>query len=155
MVHHSAICVSDIESSLRFWRDGLGFLPLMDAEFSGDWPFLLGAPTSNLRSVFLGDPQYLAGGVIELVDLGEVPNGAPYRPGSLANSGFLLLSVMADVNRILERLDTLGLGGAPRRISAQGVAMAVVVDPDGVMVELVDISAMGNLEQLTDPESTR
>ena len=24
-VHHSAICVTDLDASLRFWRDGLGF----------------------------------------------------------------------------------------------------------------------------------
>ena len=30
--------------------------------------------------------------------------------------------------------------------------MAVVVDPDGVQVELIDDGAAGNLERLTSPE---
>lgn len=24
-VHHAAICTADVEQSIRFWRDGLGF----------------------------------------------------------------------------------------------------------------------------------
>jgi glyoxylase I family protein len=38
VIHHSAICVRDVEASLRFWRDGLGFEVLMDERFTGDWP---------------------------------------------------------------------------------------------------------------------
>jgi catechol 2,3-dioxygenase-like lactoylglutathione lyase family enzyme len=55
---------------------------------------------------------------------------------------------MTDLSAALERLGALGLGGDPRRIEVSGVAMAVVRDPDGVLVELVDSSALGNLEQL-------
>lgn len=150
VIHHSAICVRDVETSLRFWRDGLGFAVVMDERFTGDWPTLLRVPSTSLRAVFLGDPANSAAGIVELVDLGEVPDG----PGAVgasapASSGFLLLSVMTDLDAALARLRELGLGGTPRRIEVAGVAMAVVVDPDGVAVELVDTPAVRNLEQMT------
>jgi glyoxylase I family protein len=146
-VHHSAICVTDVETSLRFWRDGLGFAVVMDERFEGDWPTLFDAPSTTLRSVFLGDPDHAEAGIVELVDLGPVDAAAP--APAPATSGFLLLSVFTDVSAVLERLAALGLGGEPRRIEASGVAMAVVTDPDGVRVELIDSGAAANLDRLT------
>jgi catechol 2,3-dioxygenase-like lactoylglutathione lyase family enzyme len=149
-VHHSAICVRDVDASLRFWRDGLGFDVLMDERFEGDWPTLLHAPSSSLRAVFLGDPANPESGIVELVDLGPV-SAPPEAPGlGQAAAGFLLVSIMTDVTSTLQRLEQLGLGGVPRRIDAMGIAMAVVTDPDGVLVELIDSGAATNLERLTD-----
>jgi catechol 2,3-dioxygenase-like lactoylglutathione lyase family enzyme len=145
VVHHSAICVADVDESLRFWRDGLGFVVLMDERFDGDWPSLLEAPSTSLRAVFLGQPDRADAGIVELVGLGPVPDGPPATPPA---HGFLLLSVITDVEAALDRLARLGLGGAPRRVTVAGVAMAVVRDPDGVQVELVDSGASANLERL-------
>ncbi len=75
----------------------------------------------------------------------------PQVPDAPLRTGFLLLSVMADVEATLERLRRLGLGGEPRRVEQMGVAMAVVVDPDGVAVELIDTPAAVNLERLSAP----
>jgi glyoxylase I family protein len=144
-IHHSAICVTDVEESLRFWRDGLGFHVLMDQRFEGDWPTLLEGPSEWLRAVFLGDPGAPDSGIVELVDLGSLPGPADAVP---PRGGFLLLSVFTDVAAALDRLASLGLGGPPRRVEVSGVAMAVVRDPDGVLVELVDSGASANLEQL-------
>jgi catechol 2,3-dioxygenase-like lactoylglutathione lyase family enzyme len=149
VVHHSAIRVRDVEASLVFWRDGLGFDVLMDRHFRGDWPTLLDAPTTSLRSVFLGQPDHPDAGIVELVDLGPVPEVAS--PGEPASEGFLLLSVMTDVDLALERLAALGLGGVPRRVEVSGTAMAVVRDPNGVLVELVAPRASAMLERLQTP----
>ena len=152
VVHHSAICVSDVEASLRFWRDGLGFEALMDESFTGDWPTLLRSTSTSLRAVFLGHPATPGSGIVELVDLGAVAdtaNAEVVDRGKPPSAGFLLLSVMTDLVGALERLAALGLGGVPRRIEVSGIAMAVVRDPDGVLVELVDSGASANLEQLT------
>lgn len=148
-IHHSAICVRDIEPSLRFWRDGLGFEVLMDGEFEGDWPTLLRGPSRNLRAIFLGDPGRPESGVVELVDLGEVPPADADR-ADRASEGFLLLSVMTDLEATLARLAELGLDDDLRRIDAHGVAMAVVRAPDGTQVELVDTPAVANLERLAE-----
>ena len=66
-LHHSALCVRDMDASLRFYRDGLGMAVLMDHTFEGDWPALFGASTDRLRSVMLGDPDAADAGVVELV----------------------------------------------------------------------------------------
>jgi catechol 2,3-dioxygenase-like lactoylglutathione lyase family enzyme len=145
MVHHSAICVRDVEESLRFWRDGLGLAVLMDQRFRGDWPTLLEAPSDSLRAVFLGDPAAADAGIVELVGLGSLPGPLEAAP---PRSGFLLLSVFTDVEAALGRLAALDLGGTPRRVEVSGVAMAVVRDPDGVLVELVESGASAHLEQL-------
>ena len=137
VIHHSAICVRDVEASLRFWRDGLGFEVTMDQRFKGDWPTLLHGPSTQLRSIFLGDPGHAASGTVELVDLGEVEG--PAVGGGPAAAGFLLLSIECDLKKTLTRLEEVGLGGPPRRIEAYGTAMAVVADPDGVLVELIDV----------------
>lgn len=151
LVHHTAVCVRDIDQSLRFWRDGLGFGLLMDGEFEGDWPTLLRASTTNLRSVFLGDPARPGAGILELVDFGAAtPQPAARRSG--ATPGFLLVSITVPLDDALDRLATLGLGGPPRRVEVSGVAMAVVVDPDGVEVELIDTPAADNLERLVAPD---
>lgn len=150
-IHHSAICVRDIDESLRFWRDGLGFHVVLDHEFDGDWPTLLRADTQRLRSVFLGDPGNFEAGIVELVDFGPATPDQTSQ-ATRAEPGFLLLSVMADLDSALGRLAALGLGGEPRRVDVAGVAMAVVCDPDGVQVELIDTPAAANLERLADAD---
>lgn len=148
-VHHSAICVRDIDASLRFYRDGLGLSVLMDESFEGDWPALFDAPSNTLRSVFLGDPTAPDAGIVELVEFTQTPEQVTERHdsdvgASLARpeAGFFLLSLYVDIDATLARLADLDLGGAPRRIAqpapgATTVAMATVRDPDGVLVELI------------------
>jgi lactoylglutathione lyase len=149
VVHHTAIRVRDVGASLRFWSEGLGFEVLMDQTFEGDWPTLLNAPSTSLRSVFLGQPDHFDSGIVELVDLGD---GGTEHPGVQDRSaGLMLVSVMTDVDSALSRLATLGLGGPPRRIEVAGVAMCTIVDPDGVVVELVQATASANLERLISP----
>ena len=142
-VHHSAIVVRDVDESLRFWRDGIGFTVIMDMSFDGDWSTLFGAPGNRLRSVFLGDPAHADAGIVELVQFDEqavVPAPRSRAPAP----GFFLLSCYVDVAAVVARLADLGLGGAPRRITVPGpagaeVQMATVIDPDGVLVELIGI----------------
>lgn len=137
-VHHTALVVTDVEASLRFWRDGLGFVETMDATFEGDWPALFDAPTPQLRSIFLGDPELPDSGIVELVDFGPGVAAGPSGGGGPA-AGFFLVSVYCDVDATLARLADLGLGGEPRRIRSYGVTMVVVTDPSGVRVELIDL----------------
>jgi len=139
--HHSAICVRDFATSLRFYTEGLGLAVLWENEFDGDWPTLFGAPGHRLHSAFLGDPSVSDAGIVELVEFeGGLAGG--HVPGPAPEAGFFLLSFYVDVDATLARLAALGLGGEPRRIEVEGmggvkVPMAVVRDPDGVIVELI------------------
>jgi catechol 2,3-dioxygenase-like lactoylglutathione lyase family enzyme len=142
-IHHSAIVTADVERSMRFWRDGLGFTELFDNTFTGDWPTLFGAQTDRLRSIFLGDPSTPDTGIVELV----VFDGARAAPPALDGPdgpaiGFFLLSLQRDVDATLEGLARLGFGDGVRRISmpapgGRTVDMAVITAPDGVRVELI------------------
>jgi glyoxylase I family protein len=142
-VHHTAIITSDLDASLRFWRDGLGFDVLMDGDFDGEWPSLFGADTKRLHSVFLGAPDHADAGIVELVAFAGVDG--PDRTGErqpLA-TGFFLVSLHAELDDVLPRLAELGLGGEPRVTEvAPGVRLCTVTDPTGVLVELMDGAAL-------------
>ncbi len=140
-VHHSAIVTSDVELSLRFWRDGLGLVEMLDHTFTGDWPTLFGAGTDVLRSVFLGDPEHPDSGIVELVQF-EGVDSATADSGVGPRPGFFLLSLERDVETTLTTLSGLGFDDGVRRISMPAprgttVAMAVITAPDGVRVELI------------------
>jgi catechol 2,3-dioxygenase-like lactoylglutathione lyase family enzyme len=138
-VHHSALWVRDVDASLRFYVDGLGLEVVMDERFTGEWPVLFDVPSTSLRSVFLGDRRHPDSGIVELVTFDGVaaPGPTPH-----AGTGFLLLSFFVDVDEVVGRLEALGFGPV-RRIEqpapAGPVAMATLVDPDGVLVELIDL----------------
>jgi catechol 2,3-dioxygenase-like lactoylglutathione lyase family enzyme len=139
-VHHAAICTADVERSMRFWRDGLGFTELFDHPFSGDWPELFGASSDRLRSIFLGDPQTPDTGLVELVVFEGAGAAQEATPGP--RHGFFLLSLQRDVDATLSGLAALGFIDGVRRISVPApggatVPMAVITAPDGVLVELI------------------
>ena len=143
-IHHTAIVTADVEESLRFWRDGLGFTELFDRTFIGDWPGLFDAETDRLRSIFLGDPATPDTGIVELVVLDGVRSSAPVT-GAPA-FGFFLLSLQRDVDATLSGLADLGFTSGVRRIEmpapgGKTVAMAVLTAPDGVRVELIGAPA--------------
>jgi len=136
-VHHTAICPADLDASLRFYIDGLGFEQIFDERFEGDWPALFAAPSNRLRSVFLGDPADQSGGILELVSFDEQASPAANRSVNLS-AGFFLVSLYCDLDSTLDRLAEIGL--VPEsRITVHGVGMAVVRDPDGTRVELIDL----------------
>jgi catechol 2,3-dioxygenase-like lactoylglutathione lyase family enzyme len=134
---HVALCPADLDEALRFYRDGIGLEVLFDVSFEADFKPLLGVTTTSLRTVFLGDRAQQAGR-IELVELatGEpLPGGAP--GAGLPHRGAFLLSFVVPVEETLSRLEALKLGGTPLQMPSPGGPAAVVVDPDGVMVELL------------------
>jgi glyoxylase I family protein len=140
-IHHSVVVVRDLDTSLRFYRDGLGLDVLVDREVEGDWPGLFGGPSRRLRVAFLGDATVpdVTAGVLELNAFvgGDVPTG--YSP-SHPTTGFFMLSYFVDVEATLKRLADLDLGCPPRRVAqatpSGDITIALVRDPDGVRVLL-------------------
>jgi catechol 2,3-dioxygenase-like lactoylglutathione lyase family enzyme len=138
ILHHSGICVADIDAALRFYRDGIGLNVLVDKVIEADLESLLGRHTRRVRTVFLGAADHPDGAIVELLDMGlqDIADATP-QPG-LPNRGVFLLSFQVDVPVVLARLKDLGLGGSPRTMATpRGGLAATVVDPDGVMVELL------------------
>jgi glyoxylase I family protein len=140
-IHHSVILVGSLETSLQFYRDGIGLDVLQDRIVEGDWPELFDGPNRRLRAVFLGDSQVpdVNSGVLELVEFqgGDIPTSPPLRP---FRAGLFQLSFFVDVEATLTGLAALDLGGPPRQVAQstpQGsFTIATVRDPDGVLVLL-------------------
>jgi catechol 2,3-dioxygenase-like lactoylglutathione lyase family enzyme len=114
LLHHAAVCVRDLETSLRFYREGLGLSVLADTVLDADLEPLLGVSTASVRIVFLGASDNPDSGIVELLDLGlpEVASAAPQR--GVPAPGVFLLAVQVDVAAVLTRLAGMGLGGTPR-----------------------------------------
>lgn len=138
-VHHTGICPADMDASLRFYVDGLGLSVLFDVVLDADLAPLLGVPTTKVRTIFLGDQSQPDAGVLELLDLGDGSVGDEPAGSGLPRRGAFLVSFTLPVEETLARLAELGLGGTPRRMPTPGGGVAAtVVDPDGVVVELLD-----------------
>jgi catechol 2,3-dioxygenase-like lactoylglutathione lyase family enzyme len=136
--HHVGICPADMDTSLSFYRDGLGLSVLVDAVLEMDLQPLLGASTSSVRTVFLGDPRHPDTGIIELLDLRDGVAPGQDEPPGLPRRGAFLVSFQMPVEPALDRLRALGLGGTPRRVPVPGGGVAAtVVDPDGTVIELL------------------
>ncbi|HEX5144994.1 MAG TPA: VOC family protein [Mycobacterium sp.] len=147
VLHHAGVYVRDMEQSLRFYRDGLGLTVLVDKVLPGDMEPLLGVHTAASRTVFLGDPDRRDAGIVELLDLGigEIGDGAAQ--SGLPSRGVFLLAVQVDVEQTLRRLEELGLGGTPRIMPLpNGNRAATVVDPDGVVVELLALGPLSIMD---------
>jgi catechol 2,3-dioxygenase-like lactoylglutathione lyase family enzyme len=142
MLHHAGLCPANMETSLRFYRDGVGLEVLRDITMDADLEPLLGRRTEKVRYIFLGSPASPQGGILELLDLGapefvDAPTGV-----GLPHRGVFLLSFQVALDEVLARLADLGLGGPPRRMKGpSGGFAATVVDPDGVTVELLGAAA--------------
>jgi catechol 2,3-dioxygenase-like lactoylglutathione lyase family enzyme len=134
---HVGICVSDLERSLRFYRDLLGFRweHALDVE---------GEPTDTLlrlRGTKLHAEYLTRDGVrIELLHFASPP--APPRPERPLNQyGLTHLSFrVTDIDAVLDRLRRAGervLDETIIRFPEWQSAACFVVDPDGQLIELV------------------
>lgn len=139
-VSHIGICVSDLERSLRFYCDVLGFVrssTMADVHVEGEPSDTL----LKLREVKL-DAVYLErdGFRLELLHY-ERPRSPARAPERTMNDlGFTHLSVQVpDVKAALEKLAALGVTiDRETVIEFSGMTVAAFVrDPDGLGIELV------------------
>jgi catechol 2,3-dioxygenase-like lactoylglutathione lyase family enzyme len=143
-VHHGGITVSDMDASLRFYRDGLGLEVTLDA--IRDAPYLhetLAVPFSTLRYVLLKVPGTDAGAIVELLQYqGAETMPAAARPSD-PGSGHLCLQVR-DAVALHAHLRDLGYRSrSPETVSITaggnaGGRIVYVADPDGYWVELLE-----------------
>lgn len=136
---HVGLCPADMDAALRFYVDGIGLEVIFDVKLRGDHYDLLGVHTEKVRTVFLGDPSAPGSSRLELLQLFPADVTAQTPPTGYPQRGLTLISFVRPVDATLERLAELGLGGKPRIMpTPAGALSAMVVDPDGVMVELLD-----------------
>jgi len=136
---HLGVCVADLERSLRFWRDGLGFRERSSLDVSGDAAqTLLSLRDVKLRAVYLERDDLR----LELLHFVSpaARNGVAPRP--MNELGLTHLSVRVDdLDAALAHLGACGgrvLDGTRITLGAARTRAAFVTDPDGTRVELVE-----------------
>jgi catechol 2,3-dioxygenase-like lactoylglutathione lyase family enzyme len=138
-IAHLGICVSDLERSRRFYRDGLGFKEVARLETSS-------APTRQLlqlkdvalRAVFLERD----GLRIELLDFERPGTTAGERPRPINRLGLTHLALRVDdveaTIAALERAGASWLEGTTIDNPEFQARAAMVLDPDGMRLELIE-----------------
>jgi glyoxylase I family protein len=136
---HVGLCPADFEASLHFYTVGIGLTVKFDVTLEMDMQGLLGVRTEKVRTLFLADSEAPDASSLELLDLGDGAAATETPRSGFPQRGLTLISFHAPVKDTLARLAQLGLGGEPRMVpTPRGGFAATVVDPDGVIVELVD-----------------
>jgi catechol 2,3-dioxygenase-like lactoylglutathione lyase family enzyme len=139
-VSHIGVCVSDLERSLRFYCDVLGFVrstTMPDVHVEGEpSDTLLRLRGVDLRAVYLERDGFR----LELLSYASPrsPASAPRR--TMNDLGFTHLSVkVPDVAAALDALERLGMEvDRDTTIEVGGTTVAAFVrDPDGLPIELV------------------
>lgn len=137
--------VTDLDKSVRFYTEGIGFRELKGFDVSADLAAAAGLTDSkplSIRVLVLGE-----GPEATKLKLMQVAATSP-RTGDTdfihSHTGFRYLTIMvADTNAAVERLAKLGvkpLAKSPVALPeslAPGMALTCVRDPDGNIVELV------------------
>ncbi|HXY27642.1 MAG TPA: VOC family protein [Acidimicrobiales bacterium] len=138
---HFGICVSDLERSLGFYCEGLGFERAESHEIGSEFARLMDLPDVSVTSQFIRRGPT----AIELLAFREPTPLGPRQRRPVHQLGLTHLSFRVhDVASVAARL--VELGGAlvePSRttIDLGGAVLEFVycTDPDGVRVELMDL----------------
>lgn len=128
---HVCIGVSDIEASLEFYRRLLGFEVVFDVELEGaSLETVTG--TSGAKGRMVGG--LLAGVMVELLGLGNVPGGVSGPHLGYTNMSFSVRDLDATYRQVIE----LGYQPAQEPVDIGGVRMFFVEDPDGTPIEIIE-----------------
>ena len=136
---HLGICVSDIERSLRFYRDLLGCREVGRLELEGQPTATLnGWPDVKVRAIYLERDGWR----LELMEF-PVPGWiGPQEPRPMNQLGLTHLSFrVANLDAVCAQIEAAG-GGVLRetRLGQPGGGTSVIMafDPDGVRFELIE-----------------
>jgi catechol 2,3-dioxygenase-like lactoylglutathione lyase family enzyme len=138
-IRHTGIVVSRMEPSLRFYRDLLG-MQVWD-DFHGSGPMfesLTAVPGAHIRMVKLRSQQ---GGSIELLQYLNCPQDVPPPVRSCDVGCNHVALEVEDLDGLYARLRQEGIefNSPPVTTSNGGFKVAYCRDPEGVILELVEI----------------
>jgi catechol 2,3-dioxygenase-like lactoylglutathione lyase family enzyme len=140
-LHHTGLTISNLERSLRFWRDAMGMTVVVDQEKKGGYlETIVAEPDAHVRMVHLAFAGQ--GPRIELFQY--ITPSAGHHISRPADVGFAHVCVACD--DLDERLDRLvAAGGTPLSPPAEidtgvnrGGRGVYLRDPDGHVVELFE-----------------
>jgi glyoxylase I family protein len=135
---HLGICVSDLERSLRFYRDALGCREVGSLEIQGGMADTLNAMEGvKVRAVYLERDGWR----LELMDFLSPGWSGPKAPRPMHQPGLTHLSFrVADLDAVCAQLEEAGGRVLPEtRIGKRGSPTRVIMalDPDGLRLELI------------------
>ncbi|HTY18091.1 MAG TPA: VOC family protein [Myxococcota bacterium] len=138
-VSHVGVCVAELERSLAFYRDGLGFRERRRLEVSGEeTETLLGVGGVDLVAVFLERD----GVQLELLHYRSPGHRGAGEPRPMNALGLTHLSLAVDdldaVVATLERAGARVLRATRVHNPELGANAIFVTDPDGTRIELVE-----------------
>lgn len=139
--NHTSFAVENLDRALEFWTKGLGFQAARVGERSGDWQALVtGVPGAAIKVAHL----FGYGHHMELIQYLHPHVAASSPAPNLPGVGHICLEVR-DIQGTLDRL--LSLGGKTQGEVAtvtdgvmKGSRALYMRDPDGIIVELVEIA---------------
>ena len=140
---HTSFTVADIDRAVVFWRDVMGFALADLSAREGDWlGSVVGVPGARCRIAHLHGHGLHLEFIQYLEPLGTDVTGPPHRPGT-AHLAFLVDDIERAARRMLEsgaseqgRITRCGSG------AAAGCLAVYLKDPNGVIVELVQLPGM-------------
>jgi catechol 2,3-dioxygenase-like lactoylglutathione lyase family enzyme len=135
---HLGICVSDLERSLRFYRDVLGCREVGRLAMAGGAADTINSMQGvSLRAIYLERDGWR----LELIEFSEPGCLGPRAPRPMNQLGLTHLSFrVSDLTAVCAKLEAAGGGLLPdTRIGAPGTATGAIMahDPDGLRLELV------------------
>jgi catechol 2,3-dioxygenase-like lactoylglutathione lyase family enzyme len=139
---HTSFTVADVERAVAFWRDVMGFAVADLSPRDGDWlGAVVGVPGARCRIAHLHGHGTHLEFIQYLAPPGADVTGPPNRPGT-AHVAFLVEDIEAMAQRMLEA-GASGQGHITRCTSgaAAGCLAVYLKDPNGIIVELVELPA--------------
>jgi catechol 2,3-dioxygenase-like lactoylglutathione lyase family enzyme len=145
---HTGITVANLERSLTFWRDVLGFEPSHTAHQTGEMASeITGVVGAEIKLAVLKAP---GGHKIELLEYLAPPDrkkDVDLRPCDVGSVHVALL--VDDLECLLERIAASGwkASGEPQNLQSgpnSGKRVIYVRDPDGTTIEFMQVPETGN-----------
>jgi glyoxylase I family protein len=138
IIRHIGITVEDMEKSLGFYRDLLGFVITRDMKESGECiDNFSGIKNILVRTVKMKDAD---DNLIELLQYYSHPEKAQRQPIITIGCSHFAITV-EDLDGLYAKLKSKGiLFNAPPQFSPDGkVKLTFCKDPDGVLIEMVEV----------------
>lgn len=154
-VRHFGIVVSDMERSLRFYRDLLGLKVVRVMDESGEYIDNM-LSLQNVRVATVKMSANSGSTLIELLEFNSRPRETPEKREVYSIGPSHVAFTVDDLDVVYRRLSQAGVRfNAPPQLSPDGYAKVTFCqDPDGTLVELVEVLDASGLSSYSEAGQT-